>query len=423
MVVVSRNLAISLSVKYSSITSHFSLGGDYLAKRNLSKEMLKEKRKNYKISQNKLAVACNLTREYINKIESGLFIPSEKTMRKIFDQLESFNPDLPLTLLFDYVRIRFPTTDARKIIQEILHLKFDYMLHEDYAFYSYQEQYVMGDIVVMLSHEEDKGVLLELKGRGCRQFETFLLAQKRSWYDFFEDCLKAGGVMKRLDLAINDRVGLLDIPKLTKKCQQEECISLFRTFKSYRSGELLKPDEKDGMGNTLYIGSLKSEVYFCLYEKDYEQYIKLGIPLDQTETKNRFEIRLKNDRAYYAIQDLLKGRSIESTTFSIINRYLRFADKVAGKRRTNWPLNEQWGRFIGRNRKEIQLTSDPKPYTIERTLNWLGRQVAPTWKMAKELDRLNQTTYIQDMVNNARLSDRHKKILEQQSMAIENLII
>ena len=147
--------------------------------------------------------------------------------------------------------------------------------------------------------------------------------------------------MKRLDLAINDLVGLLDIPDLTKKCQKEECISLFRTFKSYRSGELLKADEKDGMGNTLYIGSLKSEVYFCLYEKDYEQYIKLGIPLDKTETKNRFEIRLKNDRAYHAIQDLLKGRSIESTTFSIINRYLRFADKVEGKRRTNWPLNEQ----------------------------------------------------------------------------------
>ena len=160
-----------------------------------------------------------------------------------------------------------------------------------------------------------------------------------------------------------------------------------------------------------------------MYEKDYEQYIKLGIPLDQTETKNRFEIRLKNDRAYYAIQDLLKGRSIESTTFSIINRYLRFADKVEGKGEPIWPLNEQWGRFIGQNRKEIQLTSEPKPYTIERTLNWLGCQVAPTWKMAKELDRLNQTTYIQDMVQNARLSGRHKKILEQQSLAIENLII
>ncbi|MDY6442463.1 MobT family relaxase [Enterococcus avium] len=392
-------------------------------RRSFTKELLKEKRKEYKVTQNKLAIACDLSREYLNKIESGKKVPAKSVMRKIFQQLETFNPDLPLTMLFDYVRIRFPTTNARKIIQEVLHLNFDYMLHEDYAFYSYQEQFVMGDIVVMVSQQEDKGVLIEMKGRGCRQFETFLLAQKRSWYDFFEDCLKAGGVMKRLDLAINDRVGLLDIPDLTKKCQKEECISLFRTFKSYRSGELLKADEKDGMGNTLYIGSLKSEVYFCLYEKDYEQYIKLGIPLDQTETKNRFEIRLKNDRAYHAIMDLLKGRSIESTTFSIITRYMRIADKVQGKRRTNWPLNEQWGRFIGRNRKEIQLTSEPKPYTIERTLNWLGRQVAPTWKMAKELDRLNQTAYIQDMVQNARLSDRHKKILEQQSMAIEDLII
>ncbi|HHA4366092.1 MobT family relaxase [Enterococcus faecium] len=392
-------------------------------RRNFTKELLKEKRKEYKVTQNKLAIACDLLREYLNKIESGKKVPAKSVMRKIFQQLETFNPDLPLTLLFDYVRIRFPTTNARKIIQEVLHLNFDYMLHEDYAFYSYQEQYVMGDIVVMVSQEEDKGILIEMKGRGCRQFETFLLAQKRSWYDFFETSLKLGGVMKRLDLAINDRAGLLNIPYLTKKCQNEECISLFRTFKSYRSGELLKADEKDGMGNTLYIGSLKSEVYFCLYEKDYEQYIKLGIPLDQTETKNRFEIRLKNERAYHAIMDLMKGRSIESTTFSIITRYMRIADKVQGKRRTNWPLNEKWGRFVGRNRKEIQLTSEPKPYTIERTYNWLGRQVAPTLKMTIELDRIRGTSFISDMVLNAELSERHKKILEQQSMAIENLIV
>lgn len=407
----------------SWIVHILKFGGESSMRRNFTKELLKEKRKEYKVTQNKLAIACDLSREYLNKIESGKKVPAKSVMRKIFQQLETFNPDLPLTLLFDYVRIRFPTTNARKIIQEVLHLNFDYMLHEDYAFYSYQEQYVMGDIVVMVSQEEDKGILIEMKGRGCRQFETFLLAQKRSWYDFFETSLKLGGVMKRLDLAINDRAGLLNIPYLTKKCQNEECISLFRTFKSYRSGELLKADEKDGMGNTLYIGSLKSEVYFCLYEKDYEQYIKLGIPLDQTETKNRFEIRLKNERAYHAIMDLMKGRSIESTTFSIITRYMRIADKVQGKRRTNWPLNEKWGRFVGRNRKEIQLTSEPKPYTIERTYNWLGRQVAPTLKMTIELDRIRGTSFISDMVLNAELSERHKKILEQQSMAIENLIV
>ena len=91
---------------------------------------------------------------------------------------------------------------------------------------------------------------MELKGRGCRQFESYLLAQQRSWYEFFMDVLVAGGVMKRLDLAINDKTGILNIPVLTEKCQQEECISVFRSFKSYRSGELVRKEEKECMGNT-----------------------------------------------------------------------------------------------------------------------------------------------------------------------------
>ena len=64
-----------------------------------------------------------------------------------------------------------------------------------------------------------------------------------------------------------------------------------RSFKSYRSGELVRSNEQDkyGMGNTLYIGSLKSEVYFCIYEKDYEQYAKYDIAIEDTKIKNRFE--------------------------------------------------------------------------------------------------------------------------------------
>lgn len=109
--------------------------------------------------------------------------------------------------------------------------------------------------------------------------------------------------MKRIDLAINDMAGILDIPELTEKCNHEECISVFRSFKSYRSGELVKSREQDryGMGNTLYVGSLKSEVYFCFYEKDYEQYMKYDIPIEDTKIKNRFEIRLKNGRTLSAL--------------------------------------------------------------------------------------------------------------------------
>ncbi|VGU83064.1 transcriptional regulator protein [Streptococcus pyogenes] len=241
---------------------------------------LKEKRLAYGLSQNRLAVATGITRQYLSDIETGKVKPSEDLQQSLWEALERFNPDAPLEMLFDYVRIRFPTTDVQQVVENILQLKLSYFLHEDYGFYSYSEHYALGDIFVLCSHELDKGVLVELKGRGCRQFESYLLAQQRSWYEFFMDVLVAGGVMKRLDLAINDKTGILNIPVLTEKCQQEECISVFRSFKSYRSGELVRKEEKECMGNTLYIGSLQSEVYFCIYEKDYEQYKKNDIPIE-----------------------------------------------------------------------------------------------------------------------------------------------
>ena len=282
----------------------------------------------------------------------------------------------------------------------------------------------LGDVFVLTSPDKEKGTLLELKGKGCRQMESYLLAQHRSWYDFLMDALIEGGVMKRLDLAINDMAGILDIPELTEKCNHEECISVFRSFKSYRSGELVRSQEQDkyGMGNTLYVGSLKSEVYFCIYEKDYEQYAKYDIAIEDTKIKNRFEIRLKNERAYYAVRDLLTYHDAERTAFDIINRYMRFADKEVDKRRSEWKTNEKWAYFIGSDRGRLKLTTKPEPYTLARTLNWISRQVAPTWKVLQQIDNTNGTTYLKDILDHAKLTERHKKLIEQQTTSTEEII-
>src|SRR5699024_9538882 len=267
-------------------------------------QQLREKRLEYGVSQNKLAVHIGISRQYISEIETGKVTPTQTLQNAMFDILEQFNPDAQLEILFDYVRIRFLTTNPKPVIEEFLKLKMEYMLYEDYAFYSYMEQYVFGDIVVMVSPDEDKGCLLELKGKGCRQFENFLLAQQRTWFDFFMDVFRTGGVFKRIDLAINDKTSIMDIPFLTEKCRQEECISVFRSVIRYLSCEIVQSDKKPDLGNTLYIGTIKSDVYICAYEKDYEQYVKHGTTLEDTNVKNRFEIRLKNDRAYHAIVDL-----------------------------------------------------------------------------------------------------------------------
>lgn len=386
-------------------------------------EQLKNKRLAYGISQSKLAVMASLSRQYISDVETGKIIPKPDKQEHLISTLEKLNPESQLTLVIDYVRIRFPTTDIKHIIQDILKLKIDFLLHEDFGFFGYPEHYVIGDIFILGSQSDEKGVLLELKGKGCRQMESYLYAQDRSWYDFLLDCLVDGGVMKRLDLAINDMVGMLDIPELTKKSENGECVSLFRTFKSYRSGELVRHEEKEGMGNTLYIGSLRSEVYFCIYEKDYEQYVKFGIPIEEAPIKNRFEIRLKNERAYYAVKDLLTYQNAERTAFDIINYYIRFADRNDKKEPSNWETNAKWACFIGSNRGMLRLTTKPEPYTLQRTLQWLSRQVAPTLKMAMKLDENNDTKIIETMIEQAKLSDRHEKIIQQQTAETKDIII
>lgn len=376
------------------------------------------------MSQTRLAIMAGISREHLNRIEAGKVKLTDDMQDKLMEAVEKFNPDAPMFLLFDYVRIRFPTLDIRHVIRDILKLNVDYMLHEDYGHYKYTEHYYLGDVFVYTSQDEEKGTLLELKGKGCRQFESYLLAQGRSWYDFLMDALVEGGVMKRLDLAINDRAGILDIPDLTAKCNREECVSLFRSFKSYASGELVKHNEQDkaGMGHTLYIGSLKSEVYFCCYEKNYEQYAKLGIPTSEAPIKNRFEIRLKDERAYYAVRELLTHYDAEQTAFSIINHYIRFVDREPEKRKTDWKLNDRWAWFIGKDRPPVKLTTDPEPYTLERTLGWISRQVAPTLKMLKKIDAGNRTSYLKEIEDNAKLTEKHLQIIRQQTADTEELI-
>ena len=88
---------------------------------------LREKRIAYGISQGKLAVASGITREYLNKIESGKMKPSKELLNTLHKELARFNPEAPLTMLFDYVKIRFPTLDIQHIIKDILKLNINYM--------------------------------------------------------------------------------------------------------------------------------------------------------------------------------------------------------------------------------------------------------------------------------------------------------
>ena len=78
--------------------------------------------------------------------------------------------------------------------------------------------------------------------------------------------------------------------------------------------------------------------------------------------------------------------------------------------------------FIGDNRQSLKLTTKPEPYTLDRTLRWVQRQVAPTLKMLKRIDYGNGTEYLKIIEQQAKLTEKHRMIIKQQTTPAKELI-
>lgn len=348
----------------------------------------------------------------------------ESTRNKIEKGLRHF---IGMDILIDYFRVRFDETDCFVIMKEVLGLKPKHFYCEEKGYWGYTSVYRQGDIIVLNSDDEQLGTLIELRGKGCRQFEAFLEAQGRTWLDFFNVCLLRNGIPKRIDFAVNDRAGLLDVSELSEKMDNGEVQTIFRSHQSVRSGgrnPYREDRENTAMGNTLYLGSMKSEIYFCIYEKDYERLAKEGTSLEEAEIVNRFELRLSDGRAQKAVDLLIeKGEDeIENLVFGIINRYVTFLDKNEKEDKRNWEINEDWANFIGEDRARVRLGTKPKPFELRSTKNWISHSVFPTLKFLVACDEITGTEEMKKVYESTELSKKYRAILESESLPISERI-
>ncbi|MFL0437976.1 replication initiation factor domain-containing protein [Bacillus pumilus] len=314
-----------------------------------------------------------------------------------------------VTSMVDYIRVSFKTHDVKYIIQNVLNLHEDFMKHKPTGFYGYVGTYEMDMIKVFYSKPDDeRGVLIEMSGQGCRQFEAFLTCQKKTWFDFFRECKDKKGKFTRLDIAIDDKKTYFSIPALCERIRRQECITKFKSI-SYDGSTLLDGGKPYGM--TLYMGSKKSDVYFCFYQKGFEQAQKYHIPYDDIDKKwNRYELRLKDDRAEKAIQELLKKEDLTYIAISVINYYVRFVDKDERNKR-HWEPSKFWTQFIGDVGK-LRLAVKAEKDTFEKSYVWLKNNCAPIMRVVLEMDKAKGTNYISDMLLNANLEKKHIDMLE-----------
>lgn len=380
---------------------------------------LKKARLKAGFSQQEVANALAISRSMIAKIETGKRKASNELAERLLAYYDQVVTNLQLEAKFDFMRVRFPTNDLEKIVSEVLKLDFDLFVYTHTGFAGYAERYSYGDINVFNSHAgSTRGVMIELRGQGCREYEVFIDSWSETWKDFIFRCLTSfdsGVNFARVDLALDDYEPFISIPTLKQKIQK----GYYKTqFKTVREHEDRSTNENQSQGKTIYWGSPNSLMYFCFYQKDLEQQHTKGLQASDVPIKNRYELRLKDRRANKFIQQYLKEPDFARLLRSVIAKYITIYDWDS--RAGELVVNRQWKKLMT-NIVAVDLKLDPQPFSFVRKMNWFANQVGQTHKLLFEYCQQTGNEFLLDLLTETELNDVNQQLLEQALYSYEEI--
>lgn len=367
---------------------------------------LKKRRLAIGLKQREVAEVIGISQRSISNYESGQRKVDDNTLKKINELYNRYAvSDTKLEVKFDYFRMRFPTHDFKKIIKEVLLMDFDSFLSEDKALYGYVETYYYGSIRVMNSMPNDeRGILIQMSGEGCRNYDDVLETLDQDWKIFIRRCIDYQGSATRVDVALDDYEEVMSIPLMAEKIRSDCYSSKFQTYEILDSGNSTFNDQE---GMTIYFGSKRSLIYFCFYQKDYEIAKREKVLVEDVDVKNRYEIRMADEKARLFLESYLNCIDFGSSVCGILAEYISFYDSNDEHAK----MDVKWLKLLGKI-ESLDLKLVPKKPSIESKISWLKTQVSKTLKIVSEVDELNGTNVLEEVISEAELSKNDEKMIE-----------
>lgn len=397
-------------------------------------------RKSFGISQNDIVKITGLSKSMVSMIDKGERQLNSESEQLLVDYLHR-KPKADITAMIDYLVIRVKTLNYKKFINEVLKIP-DYYFEQGQSGgngYPFRVEY--GEIKVFYHNENiDMGARIEFKGGACRLFETFLEEQNRTWQDFLKDVInysfeatRINGVddpiearkflkFKRLDIALDERFNekgnynLMDLWEKVRKGQIEMKLKGFRPEEEFKMSDgFLK-----SLGISLYFGSIQGFIRFNFYEKDLEQAFRRNIPVEDVQEifgfKNRYEIRLKDDKAFQVIEDFVGWGKTPETLYDlgvgIIMDYLQVFDE------TGRP-DSSWYEVFGQGKK-YKFITQPKIESLEKRRAWFDRQLKRNLYIEARISRETGRSYVEELISEYDPDDEDEKIIRRDVERIKN---
>ncbi|WNN67616.1 replication initiation factor domain-containing protein [Lactococcus lactis] len=397
-------------------------------------------RKSFGLSQNDIVKITGLSKAMVSMIDKGERQLNSESERLLVDYLHR-KPKADITAMIDYLVIRVKTLNYKKFINEVLKIPDYYFEQGQSGGNGYPFRIEYGEIKVFYHNENiDMGTRVEFKGGACRLFETFLEEQNRTWQDFLKDVInysfeatRINGVddpiearkflkFKRLDIALDERFNekgnynLMDLWEKVRKGQIEMKLKGFRPEEEFKMSDgLLK-----SLGISLYFGSIQGFIRFNFYEKDLEQAFRRNIPVEDVQEifgfKNRYEIRLKDNKAFQVIENFVGWGKTPETLYDlgvgIIMDYLQVFDETGRPDRS-------WYEVFGQGKK-YKFITQPKIESLEKRRAWFDRQLKRNLYIEARISRETGHSYVEELISEYDPDDEDEKIIRRDVERIKN---
>lgn len=315
-----------------------------------------------------------------------------------------------LNACVDWVQATFKIVQSpQELIENILLLDPNDFAEMDHGMFGYRSMLQCGHISVMYNGHEGMGIHMMMTGQGCREYENY---GKLDWQTLFDIMLRCDGRFTRIDLAIDDFKGYFSIKQLIRKVKSGEMTS---KFKNATRVEKIRIEDGKTVGETVYVGSDSSQVKVRFYDKLLEQQHKDGVDpadLEGINVWNRTEVQCRDDRAQAVAGLIALGEPAGKIAGGILKHYMRFTVRGKDRNKSRWKTAPFWQDFLD-GVLPLQLAVGRPDVSIEKKVQWLKRQVAPT--IAAVIQAYENAGIIVDLVEEGseRLKDRDLAIINE----------
>ena len=290
-------------------------------------------------------------------------------------------------ILIDWLTFTIKGMNADSVITDILNMDTALFEYEKKSINFYTSMKTYNNIRVLYDGHRgvivDMGVCVTMSGYGCRIYEEH---NNEDVLELIRRIINTKNTnITRIDIACDDKGGVLDMNAIWKFAQEDNYRSRMRAKNFYESFNNKKSGAK-----SVYFGSASSLCKIRIYDKSAQMYSP-NSPLFGVHWI-RFEIVLKNVYALQTAYILAESDDIESSVSGIINEKFCFIDRndsnISRCKPCKW-----WCDFL-ENLDYVKLEAKPKTkHTVESHADWIEFAVSRVFaKVFKAMgsEKLNQ---------------------------------